>query len=49
MLASEVVIKNENAVSETAAGVCWDGLSMREVPEILEDITGCIAKTGEAL
>ena len=42
MLASEVVSKNENAVSDTALSVCWDGLLMGEVPEILEDITSCV-------
>ena len=48
MLASEVVSNNENAVSETDSSVCWDGLSMGEVPEILEDVTGCVPKTMEA-
>ena len=48
MLASEVVSKNENAVSETASSVCWDGLSMGEVSELLEDPTGCVPKTVEA-
>ena len=48
MLASEVVSKNENAVSETASSVCWDGLSIGEISEILEDITGCVPKTVEA-
>ena len=48
MLASEAVSKNENAVSETASSVHWDGLSMGEVSEILEDITCCVHKTMEA-
>ena len=48
MLASEVVSKNENVVSETALSICWDGLSMGEESEILEDITSCVPKTVEA-
>ena len=47
-VASEVVSKNENVVSETASSVHWDDLSMGEVYEILEDITGCVPKTVEA-
>ena len=41
-MASEVVSKNENAVSETASSVCWDGLLIGEVPEILENVTVCV-------
>ena len=48
MLASEVVSKNKNAISGIASSVCWDGLSMETVPEILEDVTGCVPKTVEA-
>ena len=47
-MVSEVVSKNENAVSETASSVCWDELLMGEVPEILEDVTVCVPKTVEA-
>ena len=38
MLASEVVFKDENTVSETASSACWDELSIGEVSEILEGI-----------
>ena len=48
MLVSEDLSENENAVSETASSVCWNGLLMGEVPEILEDGTGCVPKTVEA-
>ena len=34
--------------SETALSGCWDGLSMTEVSDILEDITVCVPKTAEA-
>ena len=44
MLASEVVSKNENAVS-----VCWEVLSMGEISEILEDIIGCVPKNSRGL
>ena len=44
MLASEVVFNGENVVSETASGVCWKGLSMGVISEILEDIKGWVPK-----
>ena len=43
MLASEIVSKDENAVSS----LCWDGLSIGEISEVLEDIIGCVPKTVE--
>ena len=44
VLASKVFSKNEYAVSERASSVHQDGLSMGEVSEILEDVTGCVPK-----
>ena len=31
-----------------SSSICWDGLSMGEISEILEDFTGCVPKIAEA-
>ena len=48
MLASKAVLKNVNAVLETASSICWDGLSVRDIFDILEDITYWVSKAVEA-